>query len=340
MRLCSINMRQTSVAIVVPPTATLYELATPIGVWDNTRVRSGAADPFAVTVCSPHSSGSVMSSAGLTIAGFEPLAAAATADLVIVPTWPVAVFELDAPEDNDAHSVRVGCEDIISELRRAARRGATVVGLCLGAFAVAEAGLVEGREAVTHWAYRRNFSERFPGVRYRDDSLYIDHGDVVTSAGSAAAMDCCLHLVRARHGEHVATGLARSMVTPPHRAGGQTQFVPPSPGTTHAGTLAVVLDLAMKRLGDLESVADLAAAAQLSRRTLERLFMAELGVSPAAWLVDQRLQRARLLLETSDLSIEAVAQRTGLGTSASLRRHFRANLATTPTAYRQTFRRS
>ena len=333
-------MRQV-IAVLVPPEASLFEVATPIGVWGAGREgravdnqdESSTQPPFQLIVASPEPSRATQSTAGILLGGLQPLEAVREAGLVIVPTWP-------AIEQS-------GCSEILQCLRDAGDRGAIVVGLCLGAFAVAEAGLLDGREAVTHWAHRERFSARFPAVSYKNDALYVDHGDVVTSAGSAAALDCCLHLVRQSHGAKVATKIARSMVTPPHRQGSQTQFVPPEVGMNRGQygesepgmdrSLAVILEHAIENLGSLRTVGDLAGQVGMSRRSLERAFAEELGVSPAKWLNSQRLLRARLLLETTVLSVDVVATRSGLGSAPSLRRHFRSELSTTPMAYRNAF---
>lgn len=330
MRLASINMRQQLVAVLVPPDASLFELATPIAVWGSGRATLNGQSPFQLAVCTPDPHRRTESTAGIQLGGMDPLTAADRADLVLVPTWPV---------HGVSASLQEGCALIVEALVAANDRGATVVGLCLGAFAVAEAGLLEGRDAVTHWAHREHFRSRFPDVSYRDEALYVDHGDVVTSAGSAAALDCCLHLVRQVQGVEVATQIARSMVTPPHREGNQTQFVPPDQQHQRVGSLGTTLGFALKNLDSIHSVADLATGTGMSRRSLERAFALELAVSPAQWLGEQRVVRARLLLETTSMSIDEVAERSGLGSAPSLRRHFRSRLSTTPTAYRAAFGR-
>lgn len=331
-------MRHESIAILVPPFASLYELATPVGVWGSGRAAVDGRSPFRVSVCSPLPGAPTASTAGLSIAGMQSLEAARGADLVVVPTWPVS-REDPTGRNLDTEALR-GCEEIVSLLGQASAWGATVVGLCLGAFAVAESGLLDGTEAVTHWALREQFQERFSAVTYASDPLYVDNGNVVTSAGSAAALDCCLHLVRRSHGERVATQVARSMVTPPHRDGGQTQFVPPpdDDGRNRLSvTLAAAVAYANDNLESLRSVTHLAEAVGTSRRSLERAFAAELSVAPGAWLLSQRLLRARFVLETTRLPIEQAAAAAGFGSAASLQRHFREQLATTPRAYRLAF---
>lgn len=345
MRLSSINMRQQRVAVLVPPNATLFELATPIGIWGSGRADVDGDSPFDLVVCSPDPEGSTRTTAGLSISGMMPLEAATDADVLVIPTWPIGPGGGLLSGALTPHQVAAGCAAIVDVVRNAAgrfeERGSGVIaGLCLGAFAVAEAGLLSSREAVTHWAYREVFADKHPDVIFENNALYVDHGTVVTSAGSAAAMDCCLHLIREEHGAEVATQVARSMVTPPHREGSQTQFVPPESVScdSRSSSLAAVLEYALSNLEPVSSVNELASVGGMSRRTLERMFAAELGVTPADWLGDQRVLRARLLLETTSLSIDDIARVSGLGSAPSLRRHFRLRLLTTPTAYRNTFR--
>ena len=314
-------MRQYNVAVVVPAEASLFELAVPFGIWGHDRTSQGVP-AFGFTTLAVSTDGDCRVTGGLTVSGMRPLAEAGRADLVIVPTWPVG--EADVPDDVarflvDAHGL-----------------GATVVGLCLGAFAVAAAGLLGGREAVTHWRHRAEFERRNPGVRYSDDRLWVDHGDVATSAGSAAALDCCLHLLRREFGSAVAATVARSLVTPPQRQGSQLQFVPATPGPA-GGELSRVLDRAVDSLERIGTVADLARSVGRSRRSLERDFSRVLGVTPGEWLSHQRVLRARELLETTELPVEVVAVRCGLGSAQTLRSHFRNRLGTTPTAYRRQF---
>jgi AraC family transcriptional activator FtrA len=213
-----------------------------------------------------------------------------------------------------------------------------VASLCTGAFTLAEAGLLDGRRATTHWAHTELLQSRYPSVTVDPGVLYIDDGDVLTSAGKAAGMDLCLHIVRTDHGTAVANALARTLVVPPHRPGGQAQFIPAAVGHGRSHVLSGVMAWAADRLDQPLSVRDLAREAGMSSRNLARHFHAVTGSSPLRWLHDQRVRRAQELLEVSDLSIEQIAARTGMGTATTLRRHFSQQLGVPPESYRRTFR--
>jgi transcriptional regulator GlxA family with amidase domain len=247
-----------------------------------------------------------------------------TADTVIVPA-------IRDPED-------APLAELVDAVRAAHDAGARVVSLCTGAFVLAAAGLLDGRSATTHWAHTSLLATRYPRVRVDPDVLYIDDGTVLTSAGKAAGMDLCLHVVRTDHGAAVANALARSLVVPPHRQGGQAQFIPAplAPGRDHV--LAGLLDWAGARLDQPLTVQDLARQASMSSRNLARHFNAVTGTSPLRWLLIQRVHRAQELLETTDAGIELIAARTGMGTAATLRRHFNRLLGVPPEVYRRTFR--
>ncbi|MFJ6611565.1 GlxA family transcriptional regulator [Streptomyces sp. NPDC091289] len=256
-----------------------------------------------------------------------------SADTVIVPGW--------QPPGGPVP------EDVLDALRAAHRRGARIVSICTGAFVLARAGLLTGRRAATHWRRSGQLADAFPEVTVVGDVLYVDHGDVATSAGSGAGIDLCLHLVRSDLGAFYATQVARSMVLPPHRDGSQLQYAaPPAPvgPVTGAGTgsgsdasLAPVLEWALTRLGSDLSVDRLAAYAGLSPRTFARRFVRQVGTSPGQWLLQQRIDAARSLLERTELPVETVAVRVGLSSAVNLRRRFRAALGTTPGAYRTLF---
>jgi transcriptional regulator GlxA family with amidase domain len=245
------------------------------------------------------------------------------ADLVVVPACRMPSYR--APED------------LVEGLRRAHARGARIAALCSGAFVLAEAGLLNGRGATTHWMYAPELRRRHPRVRVAEDALYVDEGDVLTSAGSAAAIDLCTHIVRGDFGAAAAAEVGRRMVVAPHREGGQTQYAP-DPAERGSAGMAPVLAWAMERLAQPLSVPDLAREAGMSTRGFTRHFTAEVGTTPLAWLNRQRVARARVLLETTDLPVAVVARRSGLGTDDGLRQHFRRHLGTTPSAYRRAFR--
>lgn len=217
---------------------------------------------------------------------------------------------------------------------------ARIMSICTGAFVLGAAGLLDGRPATTHWAHADEFRELYPNVLLNENVLFVDDGDVLTSAGLGAGVDLCLHIVRRDHGTEVANRAARYCVVPPWREGGQSQYIDrhvPESGTE--GT-APTRAWALHRLGDPLDLAALAEHARMSVRTFSRRFRAETGMSPGSWLTQQRIEHARHLLETTDLAVDTVAEQAGLGTGASLRQHMRAALGVSPLAYRKTFRAS
>jgi transcriptional regulator GlxA family with amidase domain len=228
--------------------------------------------------------------------------------------------------------------DLVAAVRAAHRRGARIVSLCTGAFVLAAAGVLDGRRATTHWMHAAALAARYPRVRVEPDVLYTDEGSVLTSAGKAAGMDLCLHLVRTDHGAGVANAIARRLVVPPHRGGGQAQFIAAPAAQEPGRALADLLQWAGARLDEPLTVPDLARQAGMSTRNLTRRFVAVTGLTPLRWLHHQRVHRAQELLETTDGAIEQIAARTGMGTAATLRRHFRRALGVPPEAYRRTFR--
>ncbi|HEY1488905.1 MAG TPA: helix-turn-helix domain-containing protein [Micromonosporaceae bacterium] len=218
------------------------------------------------------------------------------------------------------------------------RPGTRIMSICTGAFVLAAAGLLDGRPATTHWAWADDFRRRFPRVKLDPDVLFVDDGDVLTSAGVAAGIDLCLHVVRRDHGSDVANGAARRCVVPPWRDGGQSQFIErPLPARSTDGTSATRAWL----MGRLEVDTDLTAMAEHARmsvRTFTRRFRDETGISPGRWLLTQRIEQARRLLEQTDLPIDRVAQKSGLGTGTTLRTHLHGAIGVSPAAYRRTFR--
>jgi AraC family transcriptional activator FtrA len=263
----------------------------------------------------------VPTTTGFSIAVEHGLEALAGADSVVVPGY--------------ICSDRLA-DDVVDALRSAAGRGARMMSVCTGAFALAEAGLLDGRRAATHWAAAATLAEEFPSVEVDPDVLYVDTGQVLTSAGLAAGIDLCLHVLRLDHGAEAAAAKARSMVVPPYRDGGQAQFVArpiPEVGPGLAGTCAWMVT----RLAEPLTIEEMAAHAGWAPRTFARRFLAETGTTPARWLATQRLDHARRLLETTDLSVDQVAERSGLGSAGNLRLHLARRLGVTPTAYRRTY---
>jgi AraC family transcriptional regulator, transcriptional activator FtrA len=250
----------------------------------------------------------------------------AEADTVIVPTWP----ELDTPAPSA----------VLDTLRATHARGGRLVSVCSGAFLLAQTGLLDGRRATTHWMYADALARLHPAVDVDPDVLFVDAGNaILTSAGTAAGIDLCLHIVRLDHGAEVANKLARRMVVPPQRDGGQAQFVDaPVPASPDDDVIGRILDWAAAHLDEPLTVEDLARRALLSSRTFARRFRAVTGTTPMQWLLRQRVLHAQRLLEATDLPVELVAQQCGFGTATSFRTHFRRVAGTSPAAYRRTFR--
>jgi len=307
------------VTVLALPDVVAFDLSTPAQVFGNEPGR------YVFGVCGPRA-GRVATTTGFAIDVPHGLEALAQADTVIVPglrpaDWPPPAVVLDA-------------------LRDAHARGARVASICTGAFVLAHAGLLDGRRATTHWAHAEQLAEGYPAVTVDPGVLYVDEGDVLTSAGVAAGIDLCLHLLRRDHGAEVANAAARRIVVAPHRDGGQAQFVDtPLPPAGERG-LGPTRAWAVQRLREPLTVAAMARHAACSERTFARRFRAETGTTPLQWLLRQRVLHARRLLEATDLPVEDVAGHAGFGTAASLRSHFRRATATTPVAYRRSFRGS
>jgi transcriptional regulator GlxA family with amidase domain len=281
---------------------------------------------FKVLVCAADE-GPLRTSAGFRIATDLGVKSLSRADIVIMPTW--------------HDDCRPAAPALLEALRRAHRRGARVVGLCLGAFVLAEAGLLDGKTASTHWYYAAKLAERHPQVHVDSDVLYVDEGDVLTSAGVAAGLDCCLHLLRELCGADIANRIARRLVIAPHRQGGQAQFIEqPLPITSSGDRFSKVMEWAARHLDQPHSIDSLAERAAMSRRSFTRHFRQHTGTTVKQWLLNQRLAHAQRMLENGDASIEVIAQQAGFGSGLSLRQHFRAGLHTSPSAYRKLFRQS
>ncbi len=309
------------VAVLALEPVVAFDLATPVQVLGASPLDDAVR--YDVTVCAA-AAGPVATTHGFTLHATAGLRALAGAQTVIVPGFD------PRPGGIDPGALRA--------LRRAHARGARVASICTGAFALAAAGLLDGRRATTHWAHAADLARRFPAVEVDPAVLFVDEGDVLTSAGVAAGIDLCLHLVRRDHGAAVANAVARRMVVAPLRDGGQAQFVPAPAGDPHGRTLAATRAWALERLHEPLPVAALAAHAGWSERTFLRRFRAETGTSPLQWLHGARIRLARELLESTDLPVEHVASRTGFGSAVALRRHFHAATASTPSAYRRAFR--
>jgi transcriptional regulator GlxA family with amidase domain len=267
---------------------------------------------------------SVRTAAGFTISTPHRLDRAREADLVVIPAQ---VTRHDDPPGA-----------VVDLLRETVERGARVMSVCAGAFTLGAAGLLDGRDCTTHWRYAAELAERFPKARVDPNVLFVCDGPVLTSAGTASGLDLCLHLIRADHGEEVARRVARRMVMPPHRDGGQAQFVDVPIRAHAAETLAPLLDELSRELDEEHTAATLAARASMSQRTFARRFRAETGTTPHLWLTHQRVLLARRMLEEGDDPVDTVAVRCGFGTGAMLRHHFGRIVGVSPAAYRRAFR--
>jgi transcriptional regulator GlxA family with amidase domain len=308
-----------SVAVLAYDGMSSFHLSVPCLVLGD---RLGGDRQYDVQVCAEEP-GRLGTNAGFGLYVEQGLAAMEHADVVILPTW-----------EPDVEPSAV----LVEAIRAAHARGATVVGLCLGAFLVAASGIAAGREVVTHWRWADQLAARYPELDVRADVLWSDLGDLVTSAGTAASLDCCLHLVRTHHGVELAERLARTIVVAPYRSGSQAQYIPvPLPPDPTDDVIERAMVWARSRLDQPVSLDEWAAAVALSRRTFTRQFRARTGSSGQAWLLRQRLDRARLLLETTDHPVERVATESGFGSSAALRHHFHLLLGTTPQRHRQEF---
>jgi AraC family transcriptional regulator, transcriptional activator FtrA len=230
-------------------------------------------------------------------------------------------------------------EELLDALRKAHARGARLMSVCTGAFTLAAAGLLDGRRATTHWSYAGELAARYPSVKVDPGVLYVDEGDILTSAGTAAGIDLCLYVVRQDFGAEIANAVARRMVVPPHRDGGQAQYVQePVPRSSEVDLFAGTLSWMQEHLDQPLSVDELAGRAAMSPRTFARRFRAMTGTTPHQWLLRQRILLAQRLLETTEYPIDLVALECGFGSATNLRQHFQRSLHTTPQAYRRTFR--
>ena len=312
------------VAVVVSPPVPAFELGILSELFGLPRIDRSLPN-YRYTVCAEQR-GPLPTTSGFTVTATHGLRRVAGADLVFVTG---AAPPVPAPSPR-----------LAAALRAAAARGATVASVCTGAFTLAAAGLLDGRRATTHWAYADRLARQYPAVKVESDALYVLDGPIATSAGSSAAIDLCLQLLRIAHGADVANRIAREMVVPAHRSGGQAQYTQtpldnPAPG---GAPFSAVLDWAVAHLGAELSVETLAGRAAMSPRTFVRRFREATGTTPAAWVRGQRVLAAERLLEQADLTVEAIAHRTGFGSADTLRRHFSRVRGVPPEQYRRAFR--
>ncbi|MEJ3742189.1 helix-turn-helix domain-containing protein [Actinomycetes bacterium KLBMP 9797] len=311
-----------NVAVIVSDGVAAFELGVICEVFGTDRTVDGFPG-YRFDVCTADGK-PVRCKSGFQITPSADLTPVEDADLVAIPA-------------HDDHEIVP--DSVLEALRRAMDRGAYVFSVCSGAYVLGDAGLLDGRECTTHWKYVDDLQQRFPAARVHCDSLYVQDGRLITSAGTAAGIDAALHLVRQEHGSAIATKMARRMVVPPHRDGGQAQYVEaPMPKTPDAPTLEPVLTWLMTSLERAHTVEELAARAHMAPRTFARRFRAETGTTPHDWLTNQRVLLARRLLEDTELGVEAIAARAGFGDAATMRHHFSRRVGATPQAYRTTFR--
>ena len=312
--------RRHRVAVAVLNRTTQFELAVAYEVFGVDR-RELTPDwyEFRLVAAEP---GEIRTEGGFILDTPYTIAELARADTIIVPAC------------NDGN----GSPELREALRAAHARGARIASICTGAFILAASGLLDGRRATTHWAHAARLAESYPGLDVDPNVLYVEDGNIFTSAGTAAGIDLCLHLVRRDLGSDVANAVARRMVVPPHRDGGQAQFVDAPIARAETDTLGPLLDWALANLEEPLTLDDLARQAHVSTRTLVRRFQAATGTTPLQWLLAQRVRRARHLLEATDEPVERVATMAGFGTAANLRQHFTRALGVAPMSYRRTFR--
>jgi AraC family transcriptional activator FtrA len=308
------------VAIALSNQVPIFELAAPCAIFGTNR-SDLVDDWYELRVWSPFQGARV--DRWFTAATPYTYADLVTADTVIVP----------ACHDDALEPPR----ELVDAIRLASWRGARIASICTGAFVLAAAGLLNGRRAATHWMHAGTLAERYPQIRVDSAALYVDEGDVLTSAGKSAGTDLCLHIVRQDYGATVANQVARRLVAPPHREGHQRQYANPIPETVSNDVVGDTMDWVRTHLDEPLTVEQLARRSGVSVRTLHRQLVTRTGSKPLDWLNGQRVRRAQQLLETTDLPIERIATDCGFGSAATLRRHFRDTLATSPDAYRRTF---
>ncbi|WP_327141217.1 GlxA family transcriptional regulator [Nocardia sp. NBC_01327] len=314
-----------SVAVLAFDQISPFHLSVPSLVFGQVGTSGEKDAPYRVDICAEQA-GILSTPAGFEIVVRHGLDVLEHADTVVIPSW-----KRHQPLSEPARAA----------LHRAHERGSRIVGLCLGAWAIADSGLADGREITTHWSAAAELARAFPAVRVRADTLWSDHGDLVTSAGVAAALDCCLHLVRSDLGSRTATELARTLVLAPHRGGSQAQYIPVAvPEALDNDPIEHAMVWARTHLGDPIDLDTWARTALMSRRTFTRRFRDRTGSSPQQWLLHQRIDRARLLLESTDDTMDRIAADSGLGTAVNLRQHFHRQLGTSPATHRALFRLS
>jgi transcriptional regulator GlxA family with amidase domain len=313
-----------TVAVIAFDGISPFHLSVPCMVFGDDLARLGVPR-YRLLICA-EKTGLIPTMSGFNIDVQHDLSVLDQADTVIVPAW-------RDPDERPS-------EALLEALRVAYQRGSRIVGLCLGTFVLAEARLLDGRTASTHWVWGDDFARKYPLVKLDRKVLYVDDGNILTSAGTAAAIDCCLHLLRCDHGAEMANRIARRMVVAPHRDGGQAQYIEqPLLKADGSDPLSVTLDWAIEHLQQPLCLDALAARAGMSRRNFTRRVKMKTGATASQWLLNHRLAAAQRLLETTDRAIDRIAESAGFGSTVSLRQHFSAAFSVSPAAYRKHFRR-
>ncbi|QHC26445.1 GlxA family transcriptional regulator [Streptomyces sp. GS7] len=321
------GVRRHRVAVLVRPGLLPMEIGIVHRIFG--QARSAAGEPlYELVTCTPEP-GELPTDTDFTVNVAHGPEALDDADTVVVPA---------SGEDYDGEQREGRLSPGMAAALARIRPGTRIASVCTGAFVLAAAGLLDGRRATTHWRSADDFRRMFPAVELDPDVLYTDEGDVLTAAGVASGVDLCLHMVRCDHGAAVANDVARRTVVPPHREGGQAQYIQRPVPEPQLSSTSVARAWALEHLDRPLSLRELAAREAMSVRTFTRRFREEVGVSPLQWLTRQRIERARQLLEETDLTVDRIAAETGFGTAASLRQHLHTALGVSPRAYRSTFR--
>lgn len=309
------------VAIVITNDISAFHLSVPLAIFADI---IHDASLFNVSLCSVDGE-RVRASHGMEITPEYDLCILKKADIIIIPFWPHPDV---APE-----------QQLAEALREASQRNATVVGLCLGAYALAYSGLLNNKKSATHWLYESDFQSRFPDTYLDRNALYVADGNIITSAGTAAGMDCCLHIVRTQYGSHIANQIARRMVIPPHRDGGQAQYVQiPFPSSTRDRQITMLTEALRKDLSRHWTVDELSDISKMSRRTFTRRFRQATGTTLVDWLTSERLREAQVLLESTAHSIQQISELVGFRSATSLREKFAVKFGVSPSVWRKKFR--
>ena len=314
-------MPLTHVAIVAVDGFSPFHYAVPCILFGDT---VSGETRFKVTICA-EKPGLLTSKDGFALNATQDFSAIGQADIVVVPYW--------------QHVLERPPQALLDSLVQAKKRGAAIVGLCLGAFVLGYAGILDGKRAATHWEFERQFQSLFPKVQLDINALYVDDDHIITSAGTAAALDCCLYIIRQRFGSVVANQIARRMIVPPHREGGQAQFIAqPVPKDTRDARINCLIDYLQQHIAQPHNLDSLAAIVSMSRRTLTRHFTHATGMSVADWLSAERLLRSQILLDSGNLPIESVAAEVGFASAVTYRQQFKARFGVSPMEWRKTFR--